>query len=317
MEYVDGEDLASLLRRIGRLPTDKALEIGRRLCAGLAAAHEKGVLHRDLKPSNVMLDGRGHVLLTDFGLAGLVGEIVGDEIRSGTPAYMPPEQLAGKEVTVRSDIYALGLVLYEVFTGKRPYEANTLAELVRARSETTPVSLTSLVRDLDPVVERVILRCLDPDPSRRPPSALAVSAALPGGDPLAAALAAGETPSPEMVAAAGEGAGLAPRIAVPIFAAVIVGVLITALLTIQSSALEMMPGAFPPEVLSQKAIDLIQRLGYDTNAVDSACGFNWYNSYVNYVEKNDKPAPLERTVRAPALAPFVLVSPKPIPLDRR
>src|SRR5204862_6052822 len=111
MEYVDGEDLASLLRRIGRLPADKALEIGRRLCAGLAAAHEKGVLHRDLKPGNVMLDGRGHVLLTDFGLAGLAGEIGGAEVRNGTPAYMAPEQLAGEEGTVRSDPYAPRLVL--------------------------------------------------------------------------------------------------------------------------------------------------------------------------------------------------------------
>ena len=88
MEYVDGEDLGSLLRRIGRLPADKALEIARRLCAGLAAAHEKGVLHRDLKPANVMLDGRGQVLLTDFGLAGLAGRIEGAEVRNGTPAYM-------------------------------------------------------------------------------------------------------------------------------------------------------------------------------------------------------------------------------------
>ena len=123
MEYVDGEDLGSLLRRIGRLPADKALEIARKLCAGLAAAHEKGVLHRDLKPANVMLDGRGQVLLTDFGLAGLAGEIEGAEIRNGTPAYMAPEQLAGEEVTVRSDIYSLGLVLYEIFTGKLPFES--------------------------------------------------------------------------------------------------------------------------------------------------------------------------------------------------
>src|SRR3989440_9349562 len=86
MEYVDGEDLGSLLRRIGRLPTDKGLEIARKLCAGLAAAHEKGVLHRDLKPSNIMLDGRGQVLLTDFGLAGLANEIAGLEVRNGTPA---------------------------------------------------------------------------------------------------------------------------------------------------------------------------------------------------------------------------------------
>src|SRR5271165_628533 len=183
MEYIDGEDLGSLLRRIGRLPSDKAVEIARQLCAGLAAAHAKGVLHRDLKPANVMLNGRGHVVVTDFGLAALAEEIPGEEIRNGTPAYMAPEQLAGKEVTVQSDIYSLGLVLYEVFTGKRAFEASTLAELVRLHSETTPVSPSSLVKELDPAVESAILRCLDPEPSHRPPSALAVAARLPGGDP--------------------------------------------------------------------------------------------------------------------------------------
>ena len=155
MEYVDGEDLGSLLRRIGRLPGDKALEIARKLCAGLAAAHEKGVLHRDLKPANIMLDGRGQVLLTDFGLAGLAGEIEGSEVRNGTPAYMAPEQLAGLEVTVKSDIYALGLVLYEIFTGKLPFESATLAGLIQARAESAPVSPATLVSDLDPAVEKV------------------------------------------------------------------------------------------------------------------------------------------------------------------
>src|SRR5260370_5738973 len=121
MEYVDGEDLASLLRRIGRLPHDKATDIARQLCAGLAAAHAKGVLHPDLKPANIMLDGRGQVVMTDFGLAGLTDQIHGGDVRSRTPAYMAPEQLAGKEVTAQSDIYSLGLVLYEVFTGKRAF----------------------------------------------------------------------------------------------------------------------------------------------------------------------------------------------------
>src|ERR1700682_4451311 len=221
MEYVDGEDLASLLRRIGRLPEDKALDIARQLCAGLAAAHTKGVLHRDLKPANIMLDGRGQVVITDFGLAGIADQIVGNEIRSGTPAYMAPEQLAGKEVSTRSDIYSLGLVLYEVFTGKRAFSASTLAELVRMHTETTPVSPSSLVKDLDPAVERVLLRCLDPDPLNRPASALGVAGALPGGDPLAAALAAGETPSPQMVAASGEMTGVPLRVAVPCLAAVV------------------------------------------------------------------------------------------------
>jgi serine/threonine protein kinase len=91
MEYVDGEDLATLLRRIGRLPSDKAVEVARQICAGLAAAHEHGVIHRDLKPANVMIDGRGKVRITDFGLAGVAGTFRAEESRAGTPAYMAPE----------------------------------------------------------------------------------------------------------------------------------------------------------------------------------------------------------------------------------
>ena len=112
MEYVDGEDLASLLRRIGRLPEDKATEIARQLCAGLAAAHDEGVLHRDLKPANIMIDGRGRAKIADFGLAGATTGIAGGAARAGTPQYMAPEQVAGGELTERTDLYALGLVLY-------------------------------------------------------------------------------------------------------------------------------------------------------------------------------------------------------------
>ena len=118
MEYIDGEDLASLLRRIGRLPSDKALELARQLCAGLAAAHERKVLHRDLKPANVLIDGRGRAHLADFGLADLTDQRRDAPEIAGTPGYMAPEQLEGREVTTRTDVYALGLVLYEMFTGK-------------------------------------------------------------------------------------------------------------------------------------------------------------------------------------------------------
>ena len=288
MEYVDGEDLGSLLHRIGRLPSDKALEISRKVCAGLAAAHEKGILHRDLKPGNVMLDREGQVILTDFGLAGIAGEIEGDEVRHGTPAYMAPEQLAGEEVSVQSDIYSLGLVLYEIFTGKLPFESKTLADLVQAQKTSAPVSPSTLVRDLDPVIERVILRCLQPRPNQRPQSAMAVAAALPGGDPLAQALAAGETPSPEMVAAAGEGEGLAPRTAVLVLAAIVVGIAASYAMGHSGSAVEMLQPEYSPEVLTQKARDLIRQLGFTDVRADEASGFDWDSGALDYLSGNAK-----------------------------
>ena len=287
MEYVDGEDLGSLLRRIGRLPADKALEIGRKLCAGLAAAHDKGVLHRDLKPANIMLNSEGEVVIMDFGLADLAAHITAEQIRYGTPAYMAPEQLAGKEVTTKSDIYALGLVLYEIFTGKRAFQAETLGEIVRTRSEApSPASPASIVRDLDPGVERVILRCLESDPAMRPASALAVAAALPGGDPLAAALAAGETPSPQMVAAAGEVEGLAPRIAVPCIAGVLVGLVLCFWIGVRVSAYPKINLSQSPEVLTHRAREIYTKLGYP-QGVDDAWGFWEDGDFLDYVKQHN------------------------------
>src|SRR5215218_1717125 len=186
MEYVDGEDLASLLRRIGRIPQDKAIDIARQLCAGVAAAHDRGVLHRDLKPSNVMIDGEGNVRVTDFGIA-TAADQAGDDF-AGTPQYMAPEQFAGRAASIRSDIYALGLILFEIFTGRRAVDSKTLADLKDFHKTGTVPTPSSIVRDLDPAVESVILRCLEKEPERRPASALVVAAALPGADPLAAAL---------------------------------------------------------------------------------------------------------------------------------
>jgi len=304
MEYVDGEDLASLLRRIGRLPADKALEIARQLCAGLAAAHAKGVLHRDLKPANIMLDGRGQVVVTDFGLAGLVDQIPGSDVRSGTPAYMSSEQLEGKEVNAKSDIYSLGLVLYEIFTGKRAFNGESLAELVRVRSESAPSKPSTLVKDLDPAVERVILRCLEADPAKRMGSALTVAAALPGGDPLAAALAAGETPSPQMVAAAGETTGLAPRAAILCLAAAILGLGLAAFVSVKTSAIGKFGLEQSPEVLTQRAKEIVSHLGYTDKAIDSAGDFSYDMDFLRYVEKNDKPHPRWEEVLSGRPAPL-------------
>ncbi|HVZ16750.1 MAG TPA: serine/threonine-protein kinase [Terriglobales bacterium] len=268
MEYIDGEDLASLLRRIGRLPSDKAVEIARKICAGLAAAHNKGVLHRDLKPANIMVDGRGEALITDFGLAGLAAEIT--DVHSGTPAYMAPEQLSGKEVTQKSDIYALGLVLYELFTGKRAFDGRTLEEIARVRRSGNISRVSTLVKDIDPAVERAIFRCLEEDPKSRPSSALEVAASLPGGDPLAAALAAGETPSPQLVAAAGDRTGVPVKVAASLFAGVLVALVVMCILGARSNILSRLDVPYSPDVLSQKAQDITRMLGHTAPAVDSA-----------------------------------------------
>jgi Protein kinase domain len=287
MEYVDGEDLASLMRRIGRLGPDKALEISRQVCAGLAAAHEHGILHRDLKPANVMLDGRGKVRITDFGLAGLGDDMRHEDASAGTPAYMAPEQLSGKEVTQKSDIYSLGLVLYEIFTGKRAFEAASMKELLRVREASSPTNPSAIVKDIDPLVERVILRCLEKDPAKRPPTALQVAAALPGGDPLAAALAAGETPSPEMVAAAGETEVMSSRAAWACVAAIVVISAVTITLAQQMKLFRFVPFEKPPEVLIERARAIESRLGYTTPPVDSAQGFTTDSELLNYIAQHD------------------------------
>src|SRR5262249_38033318 len=168
MEYIDGEDLAALLRRIGRLPEEKGIELARQLCQGLAAAHDRGGIHRGLKPANVMIDGRGQVRLTDFGLAA-AGPV--EDVRSGTPGYQAPEQLAGREVTARSDLFALGLVFYEVFTGRRAFTATTAADLRRLYAEGPPSKPSNHVGGLDLAVERAILPCPGREPAGPPRAA--------------------------------------------------------------------------------------------------------------------------------------------------
>lgn len=286
MEYVDGEDLGVLLKRIGRLPSDKGVEIARKLCAGLAAAHERGIVHRDLKPANIMIDSEGQVIIMDFGLAGVAEQMVGNEIKAGTPAYMAPEQLAGREVTLKSDLYALGLVLYEIFTGKRPFSGDTIGDLMRVQETTSPRSMTEVVKELDPAVERVILRCLDPDPRKRPVSALAVSAALPGGDPLAAALAAGETPSPDLVAASGSTEATKPWIAFSLAGAVAVILAVIVILQPLSGFIGQAPLDLPPDALMQKAREYAASAGYRDKPVSWWRGFTFDYDAHHFILKN-------------------------------
>jgi serine/threonine-protein kinase len=283
MEYIDGEDLASLIKRIGHLSNEKALDIARQLAAGLAAAHDRGVLHRDLKPSNIMIDGRGRVRITDFGIAVAIDdETHGSEI-SGTPAYMAPEQLAGKPATVRSDIYALGLILYEIYCGKRAFTATTIAELRAEKEGHAPTAPSDIRAGFDPIVERVIMRCLEGDPRSRPASASALAAALPGGDPLAAAIAAGETPSPEMVAASGEKEGFRPAVAMALLAIVIFGSIAAVAMFSRMTLVGLVPPAKPPEVLAERAREFLRNAGYSDAPADSIDFFGIDNDFPRYV----------------------------------
>lgn len=283
MEYIDGEDLSSLLKRIGRLPRNKAVELARQICAGLGAAHEAGVIHRDMKPANVMVDGEGRAKITDFGLAQVTDELQDQKEFAGTPAYMAPEQITAGEVSVKTDFYALGLVLYEMFTGERAFKDENWRRLVASGGHRDLSRPSSHLEGFDPVVEAVILRCLENEASDRPSSALEVSAALPGGDPLAAALAAGETPSPEMVAAAPRKGLLKPPVAFALLAATafLVALGLWAGQNVTATALARLPKS--PEVLEDRARTLLTDLGHTEEPVDSAWGWRMNVDYLRHL----------------------------------
>jgi len=295
MEYIHGDDLSSLLRRIGRLPSDKAVEIARQLCFGLAAIHEAGLLHRDLKPANVIIDNRGKARITDFGIAGLENELTGGEIRIGTPAYMSPEQITGREVSQKSDIYSLGLLLYEIFTGKQAFQSDSITDLIRKHQTETPTNPSEFVKGIDPIVEKVIFKCLEKNPKDRPASALQVAMALPGGNPLEAAIAAGETPSPEMVAAAPKKGALKPAVAVACLLSVVALFAFIVFFAGKVKQHEWIPLEKSPEVLAERAGSILKKLGYPTAPVDTDYGFAENPDYYYYAsEKDDAPDRWER-----------------------
>ena len=268
MEYVDGETLASVRQRIGRLPFEKSLDVARQLCAGLAAAHAHGVLHRDLKPSNIMLDGRGRVRIMDFGIATRVGDRV-HEI-AGTPAYIAPEQLAGAAATERSDLFALGLVLYEICTGTTVFDVRTFEERLRTRFD----PLTLGLRDgMDPRMAPAVRACLAADPADRPASAAEVAAGFPGGDAISAALAEGRVLPPDIVAAAGASRPMSRGHAWLLLAAVFAGALLVAA---GNGRLTVTPEDIPkpPEVLAERAVQLLATIGHGATAADRASWFD-------------------------------------------
>src|SRR6266550_1268663 len=182
MEFVDGNSLRELLNRAGRFEVPQVLHIARQICAGLGEAHIQGIVHRDLKPENVMLDRFGGVKLMDFGIArSLDTRSTATGTFLGTPAYMAPEQAEGKPVDRRSDIYALGLVLYEMFTGQAAFSGDTPLAVALKQIRDTPLSPRNLQPNLPVQVEYVVLKCLAKDPARRFQVVEEVEAALDPG----------------------------------------------------------------------------------------------------------------------------------------
>jgi serine/threonine-protein kinase len=173
MEYVLGEDLKRLIRKVGRMPAGKTIAIAQQICEGLTEAHSLGIMHRDLKPQNIMVDEAGNAKIMDFGIARslTVKGITGAGVIIGTPEYMSPEQVEGKEADFRSDIYSLGIVLYEMVTGRVPFEGDTPFTIgVKHKSE-IPKDPREINAQIPDDLGRLILKCMAKDKDKRYQSA--------------------------------------------------------------------------------------------------------------------------------------------------
>lgn len=202
MEFVEGESLRSVLKRFGSLTRRKGGEIALQICSGLKEAHAQGIVHRDLKPENVMIDTNGNVKIMDFGIARSMESLtLSTGALIGTPAYMAPEQAAGKPVDHRADIYALGLMLYEMFTGAQAFRGDNAINVALKQMNEAPAPPRQIEPSISPALERVILSCLEKDPDKRFQSvadleSALLSSALPGaGPPQTAAMVTSVLPA--------------------------------------------------------------------------------------------------------------------------
>ena len=191
MEFVEGESLRSALNRFGGLPARKATDLALQICSGLREAHAQGIVHRDLKPENIMIDAQGNVKIMDFGIArsmevatGLTGSMV------GTPAYMAPEQVAGKPVDYRTDVYSLGLILYEMFSGAQAFRADNAVAVALKQMRESPVPPHEIDPQIPVAIERAILKCLEKEPGKRFQSIGDLEAAIRGQGKISAPVSA-------------------------------------------------------------------------------------------------------------------------------
>lgn len=173
MECVDGNTLADVLRERGRLPADEAVGLALQACRGLAHAHAAGLVHRDVKPQNLLLRKDGTLKIADFGIARAAETTALTQVGTvlGTAAYLSPEQALGEEVTSTADVYSLGAVLYELLTGRPPYEFDSLADLAAKQTAGAITPVGELAPDVPQRVEDAVMRSLARNPDYRPPSA--------------------------------------------------------------------------------------------------------------------------------------------------
>jgi Protein kinase domain len=286
MEFVEGEDLASLLRRAGQLPYATSLQIARDICAGVEAAHEKRVIHGDLKPANIMIDGRGRARITDFGLSRIAEEHIDGTRIAGTIAYMSPEQFTQGSVSEKADLYSLGMVLYEVFTGTRARQVSGANDPAFAVAPAPPSTVQPAI---DRNLERMILRCLAADRDERPSSAHSVWSAFPPGDILDAVMAAGETPPAEFVAESRKVHELRPARA-KLLAGAAVAMLIIVVASSQRLTLygrSLMPLSGPALALRAQAV--AEQSSYAGAFVDRA---SWFTTDLDFRFGSAKELPL-------------------------
>ena len=240
MEFVEGESLRSVLSRFGGLPQRKAVDLALQICSGLKEAHAQGIVHRDLKPENIMVDAHGNVKIMDFGIARsmeaatrLTGSMV------GTPQYMAPEQVAGKPVDYRTDIYSLGLILYEMFTGTPAFQADNPVAVALKHMQEEAVPPHQIDPAIPAYIERTILKCLLKDPANRFQSIAELEQALDGSAPqnsvaaapartanaqrVVSAPAPARIATPSIAPAATQRKGLSPVVWILLIAVIVLG----------------------------------------------------------------------------------------------
>ncbi len=169
MQYIDGENLADLIRTSGTLSSETAISIAKQICRGIDAAHKKDIIHRDLKPQNIMIDKNGKVYITDFGLAKSLQEtgLSTSGVVMGTPQYLSPEQAKGDNVDQRSDIYTLGIIMYEMITGQELFVSETVIGFLQKHISQKPTNPSEINESIPPFFEKIILKCLEKEKSKR------------------------------------------------------------------------------------------------------------------------------------------------------